>query len=163
MPITHPTTLLNSVYLCMCSFWSCLQIEKTQSIEKQLKAQLVRVLRKRCADCFNYSSAFLRQGMFLCRGNPTMATYRSTLVNPFPIASATQLVAIIQSWVSTSPSLVLDGLLVAVNPDCPTCIDCLDADECAFDTGSDPDINERISQVLSICAVRQLGQEICTI
>ena len=147
----------------MCLLRSCLQFEKTRSIEKQLQVQLVRVLRKRCADCFDYSSAFLRLGMFLCRGNPTMATYRSTLVNLFATTSAAQLVGIIQSWVSTSPSLVLDGLLVAVNPDCPTCIDCLDADECAYDNGSDPDINERISQVLSVCAVQHLGQEICTI
>ena len=127
------------------------------TIKNQIRKELVRIIRKDSPDYYQFTPDFLRRGFFLCHGNPTMATYRSTLVNPFPTTNATQLVGIIQSWVSTSPSLVLDDRLVRVNHDCPTCIDCLDADECVSSNGSDPDINERISQVLSVCAIQHLG------
>ena len=70
---------------------------------------------------------------------------------------------IIQDWVSENASLIINGLLVRVNATCPTCIASLDAEECAWGAGTDSDVTERISQVLSVCAVRQLGQEICTI
>ena len=53
--------------------------------------------------------------MFLCHGNPTKTTYRSTLINPFPTTTtAARLVGIIQSWVSTNASFILDDLLVRV-------------------------------------------------
>ena len=39
----------------------------------------------------------------------------------------------------------------------------LDADECVGAVESDSAVGERISQILSVCAVRELGQEICTV
>ena len=50
-----------------------------------------------------------------------------------------------------------------VTGNCPTCIVSLDDDECVGAVESDSGVSERISQVLSVCAVRELGQEICTI
>ena len=139
------------------------QIYKTNRIEDQLIVLLVRIIRERCTDCYNFTTAYLRRGLFLCHGNPTTVTYRSTLVSPFPTMSATHLVGIIQTWVSTGPSLIIDGLLVRVTGNCTTCIVSLDADECVGAVESDSAVGERISQVLSVCAVRELGQEICTI
>ena len=92
-----------------------------------------------------------------------MTTYRSTLVNPLPTTTAAELVGIIQSWVSTSPSLIIDGLLVRLTVGCPTCVDNLDAEECDCPGDIDPGTAEMMSQVLSVCAIRQIGQEICTI
>ena len=137
---------------------------KTHSIEEQLLYQLVRIIRKRCTDCNEFTTAYIRQGLFLCHGNPTKTTYRSTIVSPFSNVTATELVGIIQNWVSNSPSLIIDKLLVRVNANCLTRIDCLDSDECISSADEyDPAVIQRISQVLSVCAVRELGQQICTI
>ena len=141
-----------------------LQIDKTGGIEAQLQSHVIRIIRERCTDCYEFSEAYLRPGVFLCHGNPTIPTYRSTLVNPFPTTSSTQLVGIIQSWVSTSPSLTLDGLLVRVSANCPTCVSSVGDEECVGgDTVLSDSVAVRVSQVLSVCAVRELGQQICTI
>ncbi|CAI8028831.1 hypothetical protein GBAR_LOCUS16385, partial [Geodia barretti] len=99
-----------------CLDWG---VKKVSHIEHQLQSRLIRIIRETCAECFQLSPSFLRKGVFLCHGNPTKTTYRTTLVNPFPTTNSTQLVGIIQSWVSTGPSLVLDGLLVRVSPSWP--------------------------------------------
>ena len=99
--------------------------------------------------------------MFLCHGNPTKTTYRSTLINPFPTTNSSQLVGIIQNWVSTGPSLILDGLLVRVSPACPTSLSSLDEEECESGVRSDPDLSQMISQTLNECAVRNLGEQVC--
>ena len=144
-------------------FSTSLQIHKNNRIEDQLIVVLVRIIRERCTDCYNFTTAYLRRGLFLCHGNPTTVTYRSTLVSPLPTMNATHLVGIIQTWVSTGPSLIIDGLLVRVTGNCPTCIVSLDDDEYVGAVESDSGVSERISQVLSVCAVRELGQEICTL
>ena len=126
--------------------------------------QLIKVMRKNCADCHNLIPSFLRPGVFLCHGNPTKTTYRSTIVNPFATTNATQLVGIIQSWVSSGPSLILDGLLVRVSADCPTAISSLDEGECeSGDVSSDPGLGQRITQTLNECAVKNLGEEVCSL
>ena len=58
--------------------------------------------------------------------------------------------------------MIIDGLLVRVSPNCPTCIDSLDVRECEGGVETESAVNERISRVLSVCAVRELGEEICT-
>ena len=52
------------------------------------------------------------------------------------------------------------GLLVKVIGNCPTCLVSLTDDECVGTVESDSGVSERISQVLSVCAVRELGQDI---
>ena len=138
-----------------------LQKLKTADIESQLQSYLVQIIRNNCTKCEDLTPSFLRPGLFLCHGNPTKTTYRSALVNPFPTTNSTQLVGIIQSWVSTSPSLVVDGLLVRVNATCPTAISSLDEEECETGTNQDPGLSQRITQTLNVCAVRYLGEEIC--
>ena len=59
--------------------------------------------------------------------------------------------------------MIIDWLLMRVSADCPTCVVNLDDDECVGAVGFDSGVSERISQVLSVCAVRGLGQEICTV
>ena len=139
------------------------QLEKTGRIEDQLQSQLTLIIRERCTDCYTFSTAFLRQGQFLCHGNPTTATYRSTLINPFPTTNSTELGGIIQNWVLTGPSLVVEGLTVRVSASCPTSLASLDDDECVGGVETESGVSERISRVLSVCAVRELGEEICTV
>ena len=138
-----------------------MQGRKKALIENSQKLDFVRIICELCPSCSLFTTACLRKGFFLCHGHPTQATYRSTLVNPFPTTNSTALVDIIQHWVSTSPSLIVDDLLVRVNSNCSTTITSLDVQECKSGIGSDPEVNRRMSQILSVCAVRELGEAIC--
>ena len=141
-----------------------LQTTKTGRIEAQLQSHLTRIIREHCTDCNKFTALYFRKGRFHCHSNPTLVSYRSSLINPFPSTNSTYLVGIIQSWVSTGPSLTIDRLLVRVSPNCPTHIASIEEDECVDDTvTSGSGAVERISQVFSMCAVRELRQEICSV
>ena len=135
-------------------FSHSLQLEKTGRIEHQLLSHLTRIIRERCTDCSEFSEVYLRRGFFLCHGNPTTVTYCSTLVNPSPTThpNSTHIVGIIQTWISTSPSLTVDRLLVRVNANCPTSTVSLDDDECVVSGEPDSAVTESVSTVLSVCA-----------
>ena len=109
-----------------------LQEEKAMKTEAILHAHITHIIHERCPSCAEFSESFLRGGVFLCQDSPTMASYRSTIVSPglpgYP--NATTMVGIIQEWVSKSPSLAIDWLLVRVNSTCPTHILSLAASEC---------------------------------
>ena len=139
------------------------QVKKVTRIESQIQARLVRVIRENCSECFNLTTSFLRKGVFVCHGNPTKATYRSTIINPFPTTTSAHLVGIIQSWVSMGPSLILDGLLVRVSGECPAAISSLDEGECESGVSGDPGLGQRITQTLHTCALRNLGEEVCSL
>ena len=128
-------------------------------IEERLQTYVIQTIRKNCAECYGLTPSFLRPGVFLCHHNPSKTTYRSTLINPFPTTTAARLVGIIQSWVSTVPSLILDGLLVRVSGECPTAISSLDEGECESGVSGDPGLGQRITQTLNVCALRDLGRE----
>ena len=140
-----------------------LQVESSDRIEAQLHGHITRIIRERCLNCTEFSVSFLRRGLFLCHGNPTTVTYRSTLVNPSPTThpSSTHMVGIIQNWVSTAPSLTLDWLLVRVNADCPTGLASLGDTECEGGQSVLPNsaLVERVSRVINVCAVKQLGND----
>ena len=52
---------------------------------------MIETIRKNCAECYELTPSFLRPGVFLCHHNPSMTTYCSTLVNPFPTTTAARL------------------------------------------------------------------------
>ena len=172
MPVSTTCTDAISTHKRVCQlfdkskFFS--QLETRQRIELQLHSRITRIIRERCTNCTEFSEIFLRQGLFVCHGNPTAVTYRSTLINPFPtnVAHSSYLLSIIQNWVLTAPSLTLDWLLVRVNPNCPTGIASLDVAECdSGDTNFLPDsaLHERIRNVLNVCVARELGDDICNV
>ena len=131
------------------------------AVETQIKFYLIDIIRKSCPDCYSLTPNFMRPGLFLCHSNPTKTTYRTTLINPFPTKNSSQLVGIIQNWVSSSPSLVLDGLLVRVSSTCQTSISHIDETECQSGVITDPGLGERITQTLNFCALRNLGDLVC--
>ena len=61
------------------------------------------------------------------------------------------------------PSLILDGLLVRVSGECPTAISSLDEGECESGVSGDPGLGQRITQTLHTCALRNLGEEVCSL
>ena len=111
--------MFRAIYTVNHTF-SPFQGEKKDRIEDEIKTHLVRIIRQNCTMCYDLTTAFLRKGSFLCQRNPTHFTYRSTLVNPFPTTNSSELLGIIQSWVSSGPTLVPDGLSVRVNRYCPS-------------------------------------------
>ena len=140
------------------------QLKKTRDIRERIHGYIVRIIREQCIACEDFTADYIRRGLFLCHGYPAKTTYRSTIINPFPTTDSAQLVGIIQNWVITDPLLVLDDLLVRVNTDCPACIDALNESECEWSTEViDSREMARISQVLSVCAVREIGEEICNL
>ena len=122
-------------------------------MEEQMRMEVSLVIREFCPDCSQFSPAYLRKGVFLCHRNPTQSTYRSSLINPFPTTNSSSLLGIIQSWVSTNPVLTLDGLLVRVNPHCPTRLASLGDSECELEHRAGADMSARISEVLSVCVL----------
>ena len=61
------------------------------------------------------------------------------------------------------PSLILDGLLVRVSGECPTAISSLDEGECESGVSGDRELGQRITQTLNECAVKNLGEELCSL
>ena len=61
------------------------------------------------------------------------------------------------------PSLILDGLLVRVSGECPTAISSLDEGVCESGVSGDPGLGQRITQTLNECAVKNLGEELCSL
>ena len=154
-------TMFRAIYTVNHTF-SPFQGEKKDRIEDEIKTHLVRIIRQNCTMCYDLTTAFLRKGSFLCQRNPTHFTYRSTLVNPFPTTNSSELLGIIQNWVSSGPSLVLDGLSVRVNRHCPTRIESLEDGECENEAMYDPHMVELMTRVLSACTVREIGHQLCT-
>ena len=125
-----------------------------------MKSHVSCIIREHCKNCSNFSESFL------CHGNPTTPTYRTTLVNPFHtnFINSSHLVDIIQNWISTTPSFTIDWLLMRVNPSCTTEIPSLDVPECTAATiFPDSAVVESVSRVLNVCAVRELGTSICNV
>ena len=97
----------------------------------------------------------------MCQDSPIMASYRSTIVSPGLPGSpnANTMVGIIQEWVSESPSLTIDWLLVRVNSNCPTHIPSLAAPESVATTNGTATMSPLSSELVSAC-MAQL-QQLC--
>lgn len=136
-----------------------LQVHKVNRIEQQLQSRLSQVIISDCDQNVPYYYRyyrFFRKGVFLCHGSPSSTTYRTTLVDYRSTTNSTYLVGIIQNWVSTHPSLIIDGRLMRVSSTCPTYIFSLDEEEC--ETGRhDAGESQRIAQTLSQCAVQNMA------
>ena len=136
---------------------------RTAHIEQELQTYMIKIIHSNCTECKPLTTSSFRKGLFLCHSNPTTTTYRTTLVNLFPATNSTDMVGIIQSWVSDGASLVLDGLLVRLSQTCPVSISRLDVGECDSRVRTGTGLGERITQTLNECTVRHLGEEICSL
>ena len=128
-------------------------------IEYRLQMELIHIIHEHCHVCNNLTTVYLKTGVFVCHHTPTQTTYRSAIINPFSTTNSSYLVGIIQRWVSTRPHIVLDNLLVWVNPQCPTALSSLGESECDYEDNSG--LGLRMGEVLSECAVIELREDIC--
>ena len=59
---------LNCFFLCIIhdSVHASSQMDKMKKIEDQLQAIIIRIIREKCSDCYNFNTCYLREGLFLC-------------------------------------------------------------------------------------------------
>ena len=81
---------------------------------------------------------------FSCQGSQgqlrNTVVYRAmiTLQVPASITDADNIVTIINQWVQTEPRVRVDGVILDVDPDCPTMLDSFNSDDCVIEGPSNP-------------------------
>ena len=79
---------------------------------------------------------------FSCQGSRgrfrNTVVYRSmvTLQVPASITDANSIVININQWVQTEPRVRVDGVILDVDPDCPTMLDSFNSDDCFIEVSS---------------------------
>ncbi|CAI8015959.1 Scavenger receptor cysteine-rich type 1 protein M130 [Geodia barretti] len=141
-PSKEPTLTSNSFYIDykyfqiqfgpmkLCLDW---KVGEQQHIESKVKQKVTDIILEHCSDCTWFSESFIGQGYFLCHDNPNTPTYRSYITTPYPVSTNTNssdLLAIIENWISSAPIMLFDLLLVKINPRCPIAISSLNEPEC---------------------------------
>jgi hypothetical protein len=117
----------------LCLDW---KVGEQQHIESKLKQKLTDIILEHCSNCTWFSESFIGQGYFLCHDNPSIPTYRSYITTPYPVrtnANASDVLAIIEDWVSSAPIMLFDLLLTKINPRCPISISSLNEPECFWE------------------------------
>jgi hypothetical protein len=144
-PSKEPTLTSNSFYIDykyfqiqfgamkLCLDW---KVGEQQHIESKVKQKVTDIILEHCSDCTWFSESFIGQGYFLCHDNPSTPTYRSYITSPHPVSTntdASDLLAIIEDWISSAPIMLFDLLLVRINPRCPIAISSLNEPECFWE------------------------------
>ena len=81
---------------------------------------------------------------FSCQGSQgqlrNTVVYRAmiTLQVPAAITDADNIVTNINQWVQTEPRVRVDGVILDVDPDCPTMLDSFNSDDCVIEVPSNP-------------------------
>ena len=75
------------------------------------------------------------QGQF---GNTVVYRAMITLLVPTSITDADSIVTNIIQWVQTEPRMRVDGVILDVDPDCPTMLDSFNSDDCVIEMPSNP-------------------------
>ena len=80
---------------------------------------------------------------FSCRGSQgefrKTVVYRAMIILQVPdsITDADDIVNDISQWVQTEPSVIVNGITLAIDPDCPAMLDSFDSNDCVTETHSD--------------------------
>ena len=111
-----------------------LQPEKAEKVDTIIHRELIEPISCQC-NC-TFPDGFIRRGKFSCRNTTATVSYRSTIVGTNTY-NASQLVNIIQQWVSSGPILEVEWWLLDVYADCPARISSLNDPECQNSEHSD--------------------------
>ena len=95
-----------------------------------MEEALIEAVEIRCK-C-HFPRSHLLNGIFHCQSSSTHATYRNTLLETYNF-NATQLLGIIQDWVSSGASVKMDWYSVAIDKCCPVAIESLNERECGHE------------------------------
>ena len=72
-----PTKLLFFLCIIHDSVHASSQMDKMKKFEDQLQAIIIRIIREKCNECYNFNTSYLREGLFLCHQNPTIYKYKN--------------------------------------------------------------------------------------
>ncbi|CAI8055416.1 hypothetical protein GBAR_LOCUS30266, partial [Geodia barretti] len=113
---------LNGKVLC-----SQFIVTSTSDKLKDISMQLVRYLMESCVEC---DKEIIHQPFFVCYSeSPTYVTYRATLKGTAKMDSES-LLSLLRVWVSKRESIIVSGILMAVDPECLVAIHSLSEEEC---------------------------------
>ena len=104
-----------------------LQPEKAANLEKYFQGVVAKAISDRCS-C-NFAPDFIRAGIFSCRRAPNEVSYRSTIVGT-ETHNTTELLGLIEDWVSSGPVLRIGWYLADVYTNFPVKLPSLDEMEC---------------------------------
>ena len=110
---------------------SCFYLQassRNQKLEKITYAVLEE-LTKSCVDCSTTNDVMDNQNFTCFSESPTYVTYRARLEGTSETDSGS-LISLIEEWVSGGASIIVTGVLMTVDSECPVAISSLSEGEC---------------------------------
>ena len=99
-----------------------------------IKRRVTEEIAVKCS-C-KFTSSNIIDDAFSCRGSQgefkNTVVYRAmiTLQVPASITDADGIVDVINDWIESKPSVTVNGLALAVDPNCPAMLDSFDSSDC---------------------------------
>ena len=101
-----------------------------------IKEEIIKQVLMRCS-C-EFTSSNIISDTFSCRGSQgefeNTVVYRANIILQVPISitDANDIVTYINQWVQNEPSVVVMGITLALDADCPTMLDSFESDDCVI-------------------------------
>ena len=111
----------------MCGPLPPLQPKKAANLEKYIRGVVAKAISDRCSS--NFAPDFIRAGIFSCRRASNEVSYRSTIIGA-ETHNTTELLGLIEDWVSSGPVLKIGWYLADVYTNFPVELSSLDEMEC---------------------------------
>ena len=93
------------------------------------KSEVVEKLSASCFECTITDDIIDKQSFSCYTESPSFLTYRARLEGTSDTDSGS-LISLIEEWVRGGASVILTGVLMKVDPDCPVAISSLSEEEC---------------------------------
>ena len=141
-----------------------LQSTTIEILEGNIRNALVEVIANHCKCKFPLSN--IPTGQFSCRTTTTRVTYRSTIVGTTGY-NASQLLDILQSWVTSGAIIKVEQILLEVYVDCSIHISLLSDPECpvsepnALDNTTLITGDRDVIQCVNVCLLNAQKRGIC--
>jgi len=109
-------------------------MQKSDREQKQndIKAAIIEEVVMRCSCKFNFINII--DDDFSCRGSKgdfkNTVVYRARIALPPSTTDADDIVAEMDKWVQTKPSVRVNEAVLYIDPDCPVMLDSFDSDDC---------------------------------
>ena len=123
-----------------------LQVTLTEEKLEDVKSALLEQLKLSCAEC---SSDTIDMQSFSCyEESPTHITYRARLEGTSERDSDT-LISVIEEWVRGEPSIIVTGVLMAIDSQCSVAIAALSEPECSPSPTTVPEMRSQTPSIVA--------------
>ena len=119
-----------------------MQVDDKEQKQSDIKRRITEEILMNCLCKFTNSN--ITDDAFSCRGSQgefrNAVVYRAmiTLQVPASITDADSIVNILSDWVESKPSVTVNGLALAVDPNCPAMLDSFDSSDCVIPNQANP-------------------------